>query len=102
MVRRGIREKAEAIAREQGHLLEHTNEEIDEEVKKIKNRRATRVPKLKLSQRYQLQEESSTGRKKKSRGKKGPLSLQDRILLVHKVLCNHHTQYSVAREMQVS
>jgi len=77
--------------------MEHSAKEIDEAVKKIQNRSATRRRIQKCTRQHKLQEELLTNRRHKSRGKRGPLTLEDRIKLVHKVVCSNYTQDDVAR-----
>ena len=71
-------------------------------VKKVQNRRATRNGNPKLYARHELVVEPTPLRKHKSRGKKGRLSLYEKIYIVHKILCGHHTHDEIAREMRVT
>ena len=41
-------------------------------------------------------------RRHKHRGKRGPLSLKERLLIIQKVICDKLSQPYVAREMKVS
>ena len=57
---------------------------------------------VKLYARHELEIEPLPLRKFKSHGKKGPVSLYEKIQMVHKILCGHHTQIDVAREIRVT
>ena len=48
ILRNTIRQNAETIAREHGEMMEHSPKEVDEAVKKVQNRSATRIAKVKL------------------------------------------------------
>ena len=65
--------------------------QLVEAIKKIRTRRATKEEKSVEYYYVKSFNEPSAIFKHKSRGKKGRLSLSEKIGLIHDVLCNKHT-----------
>lgn len=100
--RKKFRERAEQVAQQIGVDIGQPDDQIQQAVKKIRQRSSTREPTNSKMASALYKHEPSLGRRRKLRGRQGRLGIADKISLVHSVLCDGEYQGEVARRFQVT
>lgn len=82
--------------------MNHSTEQLEKAIKKIQNRAATKEPPHKRMNAKLYRNEKSLKQKRKLRGRKGRLDINDKISMVHSIVCDGEYQADVAERFQVT
>ena len=94
--RKAVRERAEQAVIDLAGDAGHSQEQIREAIKKIGKRRSTREPKDGKLRAHHFRGEPALKQRRRLRGRKGRLSISEKVSVVHSILCQGEYQPDVA------